>query len=485
MSHRVNVTTSDLDILKDKLSGILTSDNSFVSTLIRNKYPDEALNILSAFNQAGTLLQSRQWTGPILAQVFPEYWGASADGELHVLPNPDASLRYLAIQPLDEEALSERRQITFREEFLKLLLGTITGSLRKQYLPALRWVPHHQVADDGVRGQPLASDIAFGHDLDFLEKQMDRHAFVLEEEWVRNHAWPRSESLPANVIREHSKLALERVKGIIESWLSESAQKIPDSLIALTMFNLCANRALLEYAGLDARGNEAAEIVVKTLSDLNDVGIDEVPQVMEGLSRPQGQRMLRKLLNTWFGSDGSVLSSGGMFSRAMASSEIDLVVQWSVQVQDSYIAGRGHRGGPEEARNNHGTSNHLFIFALGIVAAFYTKAKVPQEFNGKKTPTHSLFPGRNAIASGDGEHPSTHALKVLEQAYGLMFYGNSGWNLIANGVAERARTNSLRRAHLQQLVYFAVKGRPSSQLLLISRAIGEWRESSSPQVAFS
>jgi hypothetical protein len=55
MSHRVDVTTSDLDMLKDKLSGILTSDSFFVSTLIRNKYPDEALKILSAFNQARIL----------------------------------------------------------------------------------------------------------------------------------------------------------------------------------------------------------------------------------------------------------------------------------------------------------------------------------------------------------------------------------------------------------------------------------------------
>ena len=484
MSHRVEVTTTDLEILKEKLSGILTLDSSTASKLVRNKYPNEALTILSAFNRAGELLQSRQWTGPILAQVFPQYWGINADGELHVLPTPDASLRYLAIQPLDETALNELRQIKFREEFFKLLLSSMNSSLQRQYQPALRWLPYHQAADDGLRGQPLASDIAFGYDLDFLEKQMDAHEHSLEEKWLRNHAWPRSESLPANVIRENSKQALEHIKGIIEGWLPATAQKTPDSLIARAMFNLSANRALLEYAGLDARGEEAAGVVVNMLSDLNDLGIDEVPQVMEGLSPQQGQAMLRELLQAWFGSDGSVLSSGGIFGRAMVSSEIDLVVQWSVQVQDSYIAGRGHRGGPEEARKNHGTSNHLFIFALGVVAAFYTKAKVPQEFKGKKTPNHSLFPSRNAIASGESKHPSTHALKVLEQAYGLMYFGNSGWNLFASGVATRAKTNSLRRVHLQQLVYFAVKGRSSSQLLLISCGIDKWRESGSPSVGY-
>jgi hypothetical protein len=476
MAHRIDVTTTDLEFLKEKLSAILTRETAPVSELIRKVHADEALKVLSAFNEASGLLESRQWTGPLLAHVSVQSWVARDDGEMHVAPNSDASLRYLALQPLPEKAVHERRQIEFREKFMKLLVGNLGRLIRKQYLPALQWVPHHQVADEGVRGQPLASEIAFGHDLDFLEKQMDAYAHKLDEQWGHERKWPKDQALPAAVIREHSKLALEHIKLMVEGWLAENAEEVPDSLIALTMMNLGANRALLEYARLDACGHEAAEMVVGVLRELNRQGIDEVPFVMEGLDRRQGQEMLRTLLHAWFGPGGSVLSSQGLFVRPMVEGEIDLVSRWSVQVQDSYIAGRGHRGGPASARAIHGSSRHLFIFALGIVAAFYTKTKVPQEFAGKKTPKHSLFPGRNAIASGESESPSTHALKVLEQAYSLMFFGNTDWNLFAKGVSERAAINSLRRAHLQQLIFFVVKNRPSSQLLLISRRINQLRE---------
>ncbi|PKA71066.1 hypothetical protein ATI02_4018 [Pseudomonas baetica] len=59
------------------------------------------------------------------------------------------------------------------------------------------------------------------------------------------------------------------------------------------------------------------------------------------------------------------------------------------------------------------------------------------------------------------------------QAYGQIFFGNQDWDILASRVREHAETASIKRAHIEQLVRFATKGRPSSSLLGLSRRLTE------------
>jgi hypothetical protein len=477
MSHNVSYTTADLELVKSKLSGILTRDPAAVGELIRHNHPDEVRPLVAAFNEATELLKSRQWIAPILGQLPPEAWARRSDGEMHVAPCTDTSLRFLALTPLEELAAEEYRQVKFREDFSNLLLTKIPRLVRAKYQPMLTWRRYDELGDVGIAQQPLASDIAFGHSLTFLERAMNECTFELEKRWLSANHWHVGESLPASVLRETSEEALEHAKQAVQRWIAKDvgqASEVPDNLIALTCANLAANRVLLEFTGLDALGADALEMIEVFLQELNTTGIVEVPSDMDGLIHEQAKDMLAMILEKWFGHGGLVQSLGGFFSRPMVRAEIELIVSWAVQVQDSYIAGRGHRGGPAHARSIHGSSHNLFIFALGIVAAFFGKTKVSNEFTGKKNPTHSIFPGRKAISDGNCKSPSVHALKLLEQAYSLIFFGNVERNVLSEGVAQRAETNSIRRAHLQQLIFFAVKNRSSSQLLALHNRIEQF-----------
>ncbi|WP_339535484.1 hypothetical protein [Pseudomonas hunanensis] len=470
-------TTADLELVKQNLSAILTRDSKDVGEMIRKSYSDEIRPLQSIFAEAGNMLANRQWAAAILAQLPLVSWVERNDGEMHVSSKSEASLRFLGVSPPSDDSKNEHAVMDFKESLANLLLRKMSRNDRQRYLPMLRWVPYENAPDEGVRGQPLSSEIAFGHNLGFLEHHLGRCEHELEQAWCQTNHWPKSETLPNPIIREISKKALNNVKAMLDGWFDEDAKEdgVSGSLIALTMANLAANRALLEYAGLDVRGSEAEKMVVEFLQALNLQGLKEVPEEMDKMTARQGVGTLRETLYSWFGSQGKAISADGYFSRPIANGELDVVVSWSLQVQESYIAGRGNRGDLKEAWAIHGSASHLFIFALGIIAAYYAKTKVPNEFTGKKNATHSVFPSRNMIAAGEAEAPSTHALKLLEQAYGLMFFGNTGWFLRADSVQARASINSTRRLHYQQLIFHAVKNRSSWQLLSLHRRLDEMR----------
>lgn len=477
MSHNVNYTTADLELVKSKLSGILTREPAAIGELIRHHFSGEVRPLVAAFNEATELLKSRQWLAPILGNLPLEAWTRRPDGEMHVCPSTDISLRFLALTPLEELPAEGYRQVKFREDFSSLLLSKIPRPIRAHYQPMLTWVRYNELDDVGIAQQPSASDTAFGHSLTFLERAMGECTFELEKRWLAANDWPEGDSLPASVLQQASEEALQRAKHSVQRWIKEDAgraSEAPESLVALTCANLAANRVLLEFAGLDSRGAEALAMIEGFLRELNSAGIVEVPVVMDSLNPDQAKDMLALILKKWFGHGGSVLSLGGQFTRPMARAEIDLVVSWAIQVQDSYIAGRGHRGGPAHARSIHGGSNNLFIFALGIVAAFFGKTKVSNEFTGKKNPDHSVFPSRKSISEGSCKSPSVNALKLLELAYGLIFFGNTGWNILSQGAAERNKANSIRRSHLQQFIFYAVKNRSSSELLALHNRIEQF-----------
>jgi hypothetical protein len=102
-----------------------------------------------------------------------------------------------------------------------------------------------------------------------------------------------------------------------------------------------------------------------------------------------------------------------------------------------------------------------------MVAAFYKGARTVREFKGHSNATYAVFPSRNDLAKGLRDSPPAHTSELLQQAYGQIYFANDGWNLLAKGIRVYAQNRSIVRAHAEHLLFYAVKGRTSRQLLTL------------------
>lgn len=434
------------------------------------------LAVAKVFNLASEALHHK-WVASILGNVPPEAWEVGLHGEDQVMPTKDSSLRLWSngvLEPSEENLrIGQIRQQIFSE-----LLKAMPPLRRKQYEPMMHWIVDPTNAPVCLAKDALGSDTFFGHTIALLEQWQDMQLQENERAWLQHHQWPRDRAIPPAQIQAMSRQAFDYLKEVLANWLEEeptNKQPVPDSLLALISANLSANRVLIEFAAKEARGREAAELAVGIVEKLNNLDITEIPESMH--LGPAGALLrLKTLLTNWFGPRGRLIGSSFGFQRPMNHSDIDLTVKWSMQLQGDYICSRGHRGGQEEAMENHGKPMHLFIFALTLVGAFYSNAKTDNEFKGKSNSSYAVFPGRKLIAKGASEIPPPHAAELLKQAYGLIYFGNVGWNILADGVRDYATTCSVKRSHIQQLVRFAIKNRTSSTLLELNKRLSEAKD---------
>lgn len=477
MPHRVPYLTGDLELVKSRLQGILTCDEPTAAKLAKSDFPTEVLAVAKIFNEATESLHHK-WGPAILGSVPPEAWVLGSHGEEEVRPTKDASLRLWSLEG-SEQSKENFRIGQIRQQVFTELQVAMPASLQKHYRSMLSWVRDQSEAPLKLASGPLGSDTVFGHLIACLEKWMDMRLQETEKFWLQQHDWPISTSVPPKVIQELSREARDYLKGVLTRWFdkdSSAAKPIQNSLLALVSVNLSANRVLLEYAAKEARGLEAADLAIGILEKLNKRGITEVPVVMDNLSPDGARQMLKDVLTSWFGPGGSLIGLDSDFKRPMNHTDIDLAVRWSTELQEQYIVSRGQRGGLHEARENHGKSPHTFMFAMTLVGAFYNSAKTDNEFKGRSNSSYAVFPGRKLISKGATRTPPSHAAELLMQAYGQIFFGNSGWDIVADGVTAYAKTTSIKRAHIQQLIRFAIKDRTSSSVLKLSKHLDEMKD---------
>lgn len=476
--QRAPYLTSELELVKGKLPHILTMEPNIVSTWVRKEHPDEVSALAEVFNLAASELHHK-WQAAVLAQVPVSAWVSGPGKVLHIKPSSAASMRYLSRESLGEDAHDELQQVRTRQKLQEALLEKMSPSCRSSYRPMLHWVEYDKLGElSGVRGFPLSSDTAFGRNLLILEGLMINQLHVYEQDWHQKNKWPENESTPSDVTRAFSQEALQHLGKLVQQWCQDtvSLNSVPESLLALTSTNLSVNRALLEFAAMEARGMEAARMNEQFLRELNQQGVLEVPYMMDDCGPEEREYQLRKILTCWFGHEGSMLQSGSFFRRPMNSSDIEMVVLWSRQLQEMYLRERGGLDGPEAAHKAHGSSCNRFIFAIAMAGAFYCNASTAHEFTGHSNSTYAVFPDRGEAASGNRQTPPTHAAHFLMQAYGQIFFANSGWDLCADRVREYAETASIKRSHLQQLLRFAVKDRTSRELLALYQNLQQLRE---------
>ncbi|WP_122745329.1 hypothetical protein [Pseudomonas viridiflava] len=481
MPRNVFYDTNDLELVKSRLRGILTCDEKTAATLAKTAFRHEVLDVATIFNGATESLHHK-WASAILGNVPLEAWVKGPHGENQIEPNKDASLRLWSLDGPDQ--LEENLLVgKVRQQVFVRLLKAMPPVQQKHYKPMLSWINDQTEAPVELASGPLGSDTIFGHVLACLERWMEAQLHESEKLWVLKHEWPKGRSVPSAVTRELSSQALEHFKNILSRWFEEDStnqQVASNSLLALISANLSANRVLLEFAAKEARGREAAGLAIDILEKLNKRGITEVPIEMDRLSPRDRILRLRDGLTSWFGPEGLLIGPNSEFKRPMNYSDIDFAVKRSVHLQENYISTRGRRGGPQEARENHGKSPNLFIFSLTLIGAFYNNSKTDNEFKGKSNSSYAVFPGRKILSKGVDHVIPPHADELLKQAYGQIYFGNDDWDLLANGVRRYAETASIKRAHIEQLIYFAIKGRQSSCLLGLSKRLSETKDNPPP-----
>lgn len=478
MPPRALYRTDQLEIVKRKLPGILTSTVKEVACLAKHFHPDEVGRLATILAEAPTRLHHK-WLAQIMGSVPIKAWVTGPDDELYVSAPKEASMRFLSERlPLRERTKREQLE-AFRTELFQNILSNMTPLKRRFHEPMLALASPEELKPFFPGWTQPPAETNFGLELLHLEALHDAMASYEEQKWAEENAHPTSLTLPNEIIRKCSEIALVCWLNHLEHWIREDAleaEKAPNSMLGLVSANLSANRAILEYSALDDRGVEAAKLTEGFLQALNDKGITEVPLEMDWLAPEPSLSVLKDLLQGWFSHAGSLIEPAGFFNRSMTDSDINIVVTWAPLVQKSYIRSQASNRPFTEVMATHGNSNNLFVFALALVGAFYQNARTSREFTGRSNPFYSVFPGRALHKSKRVIHPPTHALNVLIQTYGLIFFANSDWDLFPDRVIARAETKRIKKAHVQQLLCFVTKGRSSAELVLLHRRLRDLRK---------
>lgn len=470
-----NYSQADLESVKRHLADILTVAPLEVSALAR-QHPSEVTRLAIIFAAAKDRLH-HNWAQALLAKVPLSAWEEPSEYAFRIAPTKAASMRFLLRGEPSEDALKLKEN---RRALLGDLLEHMDGPNRLAYRPMLEWVDI-RTAWPKAGALELPSDTAFGHSMEIIEGVLRDQVLIYEQNFRKEYSIPPTVATPMAVQLVASEMASQAIAAQIEQFcLTESdvAEAVKDNFLARISANISVNRALLENAAIDARGQEAADMCIPFLQRLNLHGMLHVPLDLQHDFDDGGESEIREKFTQMFAAGGLLAQVDDYFKRHMTESDIEMVVSWSKQLQESYISSRGIYGGREE----HGLPAHRFIFALAVAAAFYETSQTAREFTGHSRPTYAVFPDRGYTARGLRSEPSVHAAEILMQAYGQMYHSNEeGWALLADNVAAYAKMRSAKRSHIQQLLYFAVKNRDSRQLFALFRHLETIMVSRSPK----
>lgn len=460
-----NYSQADLESVKRHLADILTVTPLEASELAR-QHPSEVTRLAIIFAAAKDRLH-QNWAEALLTKVPLSAWEEPSEYAFRIAPTKAASMRFLSRGEPSEDALKlkDNRRALFGD-----LLEHMDGPNRLAYRPMFEWVDIG-AAWPKAGASELASDTAFGHSMEIIEAVQREQVHIYEQNFRKDCSMPRTVATPLPAQLMASEMASQAIAAQIEQFcLTEFdvPESVKDNLLARVSANISVNRALLENAAIDARGQEAAEMCIPFLQRLNLHGMLHVPVDLQHDFDDGGESEIREKFTQMFAAGGLLAPVDDYFKRPMTESDIEMVVSWSKQLQESYISSRGLYGGLEE----HGLPAHRFIFALAVAAAFYETSQTAREFTGHSRPTYSVFPDRGDTVKGLRSKPSVHAAEILMQAYGQMYYSNDeGWALLADKVVACAKMRSAKRSHIQQLLYFAVKNRNSRQLFSLFRRL--------------
>ena len=439
--------------------------------MIQKHFAQDVLPLAAVFQDTADGYH-RKWQDALLVRVPATAWVPNALGIVRVDPSTPASLSNYAaadVDPLAELASDGRKGLH------RLLHDSLPATLKSTYGPMLAW---HDTASGPAQysASSLASDTNFADALLHLEMLQASLVEDYEQSWRTSTNASPGDTTPLEITEEGGRRGLFALKDLIGQWITDPRYKesVADSLLVRISANASVNRAILEYASMEANEQKATEMSVALLGALNASGITEVPDgLLYGASQSEFDEMIRQLLMDWFAHGGSFVRPDSYFARPMVASDIDMVIRGSLWLQERYLSRQGSAGGPEAARVAHGAAGNRYIFALAMVAAFYAHTRIANEVAGRSNPAYAVFPPRGA-QNTDAFALRPHAAEVLMQSYSQIFFSNTDWHILATAVSarmSRPSAVSVKRAYQQQLLNFVVKDRPATELLSIYHCI--------------
>ena len=399
---------------------------------------------------------SREWLGHTMASLPLRNVYAYQCGALSIRPTSDSSLRYLLMGYMPDHRAVTDKGVLNRELLCMSLYEQLSDQGKEHYGPIAEWRANLGLSED----YSLQGDVAIAKYIHWVEVLFSRRYAALETD-VRAHLeLPPNRPTPANYIEPLAKsartIALERLNGYIAS--VSSGAGTPDDIVVLVLSHVAANRVLLESACRDDLTKRATKASLFLLRAMNAAGVNEVPPLATDAE-------VRSCLQTWFGRDGRVRKHAEW--DVLSEDSIDVALKHASDAQAMYRRTRGAiqvQLQPEA----FDTPGDKLIFALGLVACYYGDVKVRNELVGEHRSEYLVFPKRDQQLRDNPLSPN--ALEMAMTLFGQIAMSNSEWNLSADALDNYSHATSLRRGHLQRLIFDVFKGWTAPQLLAVQAA---------------
>jgi hypothetical protein len=423
MANSLRNTASSIERLEDMeesqrinlaqtLADILTLEMRDADALI-SAYPEDALALYVAFSE--TVQEhgehAREWRQNTMTLLPLQYWQplAAETGPYLVTENPYISLKYLSHRAFNDP--KAQQQLNNRKALHKALSELLLGKVHEKYAPLLSWDDDDLVDADGEARYPHLKDISLWQLTYAVEDMFNREYGLLEHQYRVEHDTQETEATPSQAIEKlaedaagqvHLHLAAWNITGLF-SWepfdmgayvVGEPRPEEADDgqkghLILRVMSNMAANRVLLERARLDGLAAIGMQANQALLQALNRRGIFEAPSLSGYDYDDEG---IRKLLDAWFGPDGA-LAKDGTYQFCLKGQDLEVVLAQARHIRHQYIHTRGHYSGGQ-----HATEYSAFLFTLAVVACYFGKIRLPDEFSPGRT--RPVIPARNLGSAG-------------------------------------------------------------------------------------
>lgn len=399
---------------------------------------------------------SREWLHHTMASLPLRNVYIYKCGALSIKPTPDASLRYLLMHYMPDHKAITDKGVLNRELLCLSLYDQLSNMGKKYYGPIAEWRTDLWLSED----YSLQGDVAIAKYIHLVEALFFNSYAALETDVRKELGLSTGQPTPIKYIERLAKgaqsVVLERLNRYIAPVPSDAGT--PDDGIVMTLVHVAANRVLLESACRDDLTRRATPANVLLLGALNASGIDEVPVL-------ETDAEVKTCLQDWFGQGGQVCMKAGW--KAMSEEDIEVTLKHASQAQAMYRRTRGVMLVKREP-DAFNTLGDKLCFSLPLVACYYGKVTVRNELVGQ---THSDYPVFSKRDQQRRENPlSPNALEMVMTMFGQIAMSNSGWSLQATEVDNYAHATSLRRGHLQNLIFDVFKRWTPPQLLAVQAA---------------
>lgn len=384
-----------------------------------------------------------------------------------------ASLRHVSLQKLDYGEGFDPAQD--RVALLKELRSKLPTSLREQFKPLLLLLSEskNSLTKRRLEAYPHSDDLCTLLLIDFVEQEFNTRKQDAERKLRRLHGYPETSPTPPKHFATLAETAYKQTltataTASVSLHYADFTRQEPGYLILMVMFNICANRQLLERArqqALAAVGWDANQKFLRALDragirELNtfefsgrnprwapghplfasfqncsDVSLDDYVAALDGRSLIE---CTKAGLVAQFGPSSQWSKTTGC--RPLCDYDLDWVMRLAEINHQNYLQTRLQGRDPVYIT--------WYIAVMAVMACWHSKPYV-QKIQAPSDRQTRAFPARNA---GTEWTPTAEHRVLYAVMTGQLLFGNAGLTLNADTVAEYVKAQEYYHAATQGLL---------------------------------